>query len=637
MRNYYFFGLIIFSLITSVRGIAQNESIDSSSENLNPINQIFERGEEFPSPYCSIFFIDGVDPITRVFIGDIDNTSDPTINGSPELENFTNLGTDVYTGNRYEIRVEGNTDGDFLHSVFAFVDWNQNGIFEENELHYLGFLQDTNGVDGQQAYNTILVPEDAPEGITRMRIVKRWHDGLFSPCDEGNLGQAEDYTLNIINSTGQCSVNYSGSFSNGVGNLQEVIYADDFEIAPNTKMEINQISLHIYSNINDADVMIYKDNNGTPGRVLHSFNRLEPASQTFISTQSGNNIYQTVFDLPDTITTLGNESGNRYWIGIKTYEGSEGSTNLWEVADMNTNARSHFSSDGINWTENPTGFDLAFSVSGNCEANFSYDGCTQEFNKDGGIALSIGFEDPNDYHVANDFIVEPGTKLTLNQLKVWISTDGEPTTFEISFFEDLNVGVGNQIGDTYDDLFIDYYPDGVVGWSTRWAVNLIFPEPIVFENDSEENIHYWIGISGENSTNDEQLNWGSFIYDNNSTHPTWRSLDGGETWIEYENRRNGNKAEGMMVVYAHCDNLLNTTQHEKNHFSFYPNPVTDILNISSDKEISSVSVFNLQGQLIFNRKNYSKQINLAHLKAGIYISKIVFNDGTIHTLKLIKD
>lgn len=639
MRNYYFFSLTIFSMITMAKGIAQIESIDSRSQNLNSKNQILQHGEEFPDPYCSMEFMDGVEPITRVIMGSIDNSSNPAVNDSPEVEDFTHIVTDVYTGARHEVRVEANTNGDYLNAVYAYIDWNQNGIFEENELYPLGFIKNSSGIDGKQAFNTILVPDDALEGTTRMRIVKRWNDGAFPACGEGNLGQAEDYSLNILHSDGPCSVNYSGSFTNGTGNIQEVIYADDFEVAPNTKMEINQISLRIYGNISSADIMILKDNNGTPGSIVETYSRLEPTSQTYIDTQSGYNTYQNIFDFASPTIVLGGVSGNRYWIGVRTYEGTEGDSNLWEIADSNTNFPSHYSTDGINWTENSSGFDLAFIINGNCEPNSAYDGCTQFFEPSGtvGIAMAIDFVESNDYRVANDFIVEPNSRLTLNELKIWISTDGLPTSFQVSFYEDLNVGVGDQIGETYEDLIMEYYPDGIIGWSTRWAVNLTFPEPVVFENDSNEEIHYWIGLSAENDPNGERLYWGASPYENNSSHPSWRSNDGGETWTEFENRRNGMKAEGMMAIYATCDDLLNTSSFEENNFSFYPNPVQNTLNILSDNEINSVTIFNLHGQLILHRQNYSKQIDLSHIKTGMYIAKIIFEDGVVQTIKLLKD
>jgi uncharacterized delta-60 repeat protein len=77
-----------------------------------------------------------------------------------------------------------------------------------------------------------------------------------------------------------------------------------------------------------------------------------------------------------------------------------------------------------------------------------------------------------------------------------------------------------------------------------------------------------------------------------------------------------------------------------NYFSLYPNPVSEVLNISKkeDIEISSVHIYNMLGQLMMvvpNAKN-TNTIDVSNLSSGNYFLKINSDKGTSNT-KFIKN
>ena len=81
----------------------------------------------------------------------------------------------------------------------------------------------------------------------------------------------------------------------------------------------------------------------------------------------------------------------------------------------------------------------------------------------------------------------------------------------------------------------------------------------------------------------------------------------------------------------------NTTFDSKN-FTYYPNPVKDVLNLSYTKNISNVTVFNLLGQQIATKvvnANQSK-IDMSNLAAGTYLVKVAA-DNQVKTIKVIKE
>ncbi len=147
--------------------------------------------------YCNVLFPSNVEPITLVNIGTINNTTSPTVNGTPALENFTAISTNVLKTQSYPITIKGNTDGNFTTFIDVYVDWNHDGDFVDGgENYFIGTIVNSTGVDATQATGNIAVPLAALDGATRMRVIKKFNASALS-CNTLGFGQAEDYTLNV--------------------------------------------------------------------------------------------------------------------------------------------------------------------------------------------------------------------------------------------------------------------------------------------------------------------------------------------------------------------------------------------------------------------------------------------------------
>ncbi len=180
--------------------------------NAGPANATLKVGFTFPEPYCPVTFPSNVEPITLVDFDGINNVTDPLLNGTPALEDFTSIIGNVMPGDTLPMAVEGNTDGNFTTVVTTFIDWNQDFDFDDaGETYAIGEITNSDGTDGIQAVGDIAVPVDALTGQTRMRVTKRW-DVAATPCNAAGYGQAEDYTITV-----------------GGGN--DLIFADGFELA----------------------------------------------------------------------------------------------------------------------------------------------------------------------------------------------------------------------------------------------------------------------------------------------------------------------------------------------------------------------------------------------------------------------
>ncbi|MDR2206189.1 MAG: T9SS type A sorting domain-containing protein [Flavobacteriaceae bacterium] len=158
----------------------------------------------FVDAYCGpLDFISGVEPITNVTFAGINNTTSPTVNGTPAHEYFLDQTANVTQGQTFPISLNGNTDGDYKDYFMVFIDWNQDGVLNDTGEVYFDdgsvFVEFADGVSNTPATGNITVPADAAIGQTRMRIKKMFSSSSTStdPCAGTFFGQAEDYTVNV--------------------------------------------------------------------------------------------------------------------------------------------------------------------------------------------------------------------------------------------------------------------------------------------------------------------------------------------------------------------------------------------------------------------------------------------------------
>lgn len=82
---------------------------------------------------------------------------------------------------------------------------------------------------------------------------------------------------------------------------------------------------------------------------------------------------------------------------------------------------------------------------------------------------------------------------------------------------------------------------------------------------------------------------------------------------------------------------LGVDNFDNQSFKYYPNVVSDVLNISYSKELLSVKVFDIFGQEVYSKNinNKDTAINMASYSAGVYLITVVSENGA-KTFKVIK-
>ena len=82
---------------------------------------------------------------------------------------------------------------------------------------------------------------------------------------------------------------------------------------------------------------------------------------------------------------------------------------------------------------------------------------------------------------------------------------------------------------------------------------------------------------------------------------------------------------------------IGTEDFSANKFSFYPNPVKDMLNIKSAVSVDNVTVYDLLGKVVLqeNPGKISPAINMSNLASGAYWVKVTIGDSS-KSVKVLK-
>ena len=233
--------------------------------------------------YCGPLVYTTVEPTTNVTFAGINNTTSAALNGTPAHEFFLNQIGTVLTNTSYPISLNANTDGaSFRHFFAVFIDWNQDGDFDDADEKYFTtpaqfiFVLGSDGVTGTPATGNIVVPATAKLGQTRMRVKSAFY-GSTGPNTEPNLsnfanacvttgstfGQVEDYTIQVnMATTGTSNVDknkvsvYPNPFSD-VLNISDVKGVRSVSISDVSGRQVKTMKASAALNLSDLKTGLY--------------------------------------------------------------------------------------------------------------------------------------------------------------------------------------------------------------------------------------------------------------------------------------------------------------------------------------------------------------------------------------------
>ena len=143
-----------------------------------------------PPSYCNSNFTSATfEFITNVDYAGISQTSGGNIGGPVD---YTAQVASVTVGTPNNLSVT--VDPDASDYVYAWIDWNQNGVLNDAGETYT--LATSTSLPGPHILS-ITPPAGAYNGNTRMRVMIDYANAVPNPCRSATWGEAEDYTVNV--------------------------------------------------------------------------------------------------------------------------------------------------------------------------------------------------------------------------------------------------------------------------------------------------------------------------------------------------------------------------------------------------------------------------------------------------------
>lgn len=204
---------------------------------------------------------------------------------------------------------------------------------------------------------------------------------------------------------------------------------------------------------------------------------------------------------------------------------------------------------------------------------------------------------------------DEGKVVTLNVYSI-DDEDLALASFTLLFSADVTLSAAN------DMSLIEAAVVGVIPAGSIVAVEVFGPDA-----GTDINQRYFPGfnLAGENST-------------------PWLKSDGCGIWWTDANTVAPAAGDQPYVINLVGEEVLGVTEViGTNLLSVYPNPATDVINVSvkSGAVVDSIEVVNLAGQSVFTSKA-ANSVNISFLPAGVYVVKVKDNKGVTYTSKVVK-
>lgn len=99
-----------------------------------------------------------------------------------------------------------------------------------------------------------------------------------------------------------------------------------------------------------------------------------------------------------------------------------------------------------------------------------------------------------------------------------------------------------------------------------------------------------------------------------------------------------NNAFGTFSICAWSPTTLSVDTNVIEGFSYYPNPVNNVLNVKAQTNISNVAVYNMLGQEVLRTapNTFASEVDMSNLQTGAYFVKVTIGNAT-QTIRVIKN
>lgn len=577
-----------------------------------------------------------------------DTGTSPT---NPAYTYFSTPTATLQAGNTYNVTITVGTFGS--QNVAVWIDYNDNGIFETNER--VGYTTASIGSNGTASF-PITLACNPPLGTHRMRVrdVYGTTGNLIDPCNQYGYGETEDYDV-TVSAAVACPAPSAGvaeNITSAGATLKWNIGCSetqwDVNVAPAGSGVPTGAPTHPNAGPNTGFVI---SSGLTPTTDYEFYVRANCGSGSF-STWAGPYNFSTQ-DLPPANDNCANAdvlqvNADLTCINV-TASTTSGATASTQTAPTCLAAGAN---DDVWFKFTATSAQHRISLLN--VANFT-DMAMAVYSGACGSLTQLACSDPNTLTITG---LSVGVEY---YVRVWtVTTTYTPTAFEICVgtpppppandaCSTATVIPAIAVGTPYNDAqdatsatnnsgavgcstsTYGQMNDGVwysiVGDGTTYTVN-------VTETGWDSQIDVYTGSCGSFSCIASQDSSGS----SGGESVSFATVNGVTYYINLGYYGTTDSAEGPYTIAVSTNGILGTNENalQENKVKVYPNPFSDILNISDVREVASVSITDMAGRLVKSITKPTAQLQLGDLKSGLYLVTLKYKDGSVKTVKTVK-
>ena len=525
---------------------------------------------------------------------DLNRNYDYYINGDPNNNIWGGEGT------------SSNTGSEVYHGPAPFSEVETQAIkwFVENHDFVMAFNNHTSGDLLLYPYgytdNAPTPEDDLFQGVSAELVSRNGFDNIISSDLYPAAGDSDDFMYGTINT-------------------HDKIYAFTPEIGPSFWPPSNQIEGICKS-------MMYL--NITAAKMVNNYASVTETSATYVGDQGTVN---STFD----VRRLGVSGSGDFTVRIEAV--SSNITSVGTPIEITNLSVLQSTSESISYSlagGTAAGDDIIYDIVVN---NGSYDSATRIIKKFG--SLTAVFTDPgnsvttnfnnNGWGVTSSTFVSPSSSITDSPSGNYPNNSSE--TITLSNAIDLSGATG-----------------ATASFYAKWEIENNF-DYVQFEVSTNGGSS-WIPQCGKftnaGSSNNAQPT-GEPLYDGTQNDWVLEEIDlsdylGSNILVRFRLSSDGGvRGDGFyfddLKINVVEDSVLATNDISENSVVLYPNPVRDILQVTTNLESYDVDIYNLQGRLIYSAKDNSgsQEIDYSAYAAGMYLLKLT-SETASKTFKILK-
>lgn len=594
-------------------------------------------GEYGTVSYCSSAGSNSSDEwIAGVTIGSFSNTS-----GGAGYTDFTGLTVQLDAGQSVSVSLTPGFSGRTYNEYWKiWIDYNADGDFADNgELVF-----DAGGLSASTVSGSINVPASA-SGTTRMRVSMKYN-GSQSACETFSYGEVEDYTVSLgtpepdteaptaptnLVATGSTQTSIDLSWSASSDNVAVIDYQVYVDNVPNGT---TTGTTYTVSNLSpDTSYDIYVTASDEANNVSVNSNTLTASTQapdteapTAPTNLSASNTTQTATDLSwsassDNVGVAGYQIYvNNVLDGTTsqasyTVSGLTASTsyNIYVIAEDDA-GNSSIASNTISVTT----LDQPSSTTETVSASFFETGW-DDWN-DGGSDCARG---------STSYAYEGSSCVRIRDNSGTASAMTSDA-FDLSSYSqvDLQFYFYTRSMENGEDFFVRYNSGS--GWQTIAA----YVSGTNFNNNSFYVINLSMSSTNFNFTNNAQFRIQCDASNNNDQVYVDAVTITGTTGSTIVATNTLTELSGMGFASTLTGNLESEMDDED--LKLFPNPSEANLFIQSQYQIKQISIYNVTGQMVWRRDNITSRIDISELSNGMYMLKMLNEEGESFQRKFVK-